>query len=106
MGPHQPRDAMAADVDPVGAQLVVNPRTAIPSVSGAIAGADMGEQPQVLTTPSRRALPTPGIQSTAGDVQHATHDRDGIVSLLRLNEPIPQGDSLAKKATAFFRMSR
>ena len=30
----------------------------------------MGEQPQVLTTPYRRALPTPGIQSTAGDVQH------------------------------------
>gem|GEM_PF-2636081 len=67
---------------------------------------DMGEQPQVLTTPGRLAPTTPGIQSTAGHLQHPTQDLHRIRGLLRLDTPIPQDYSLAKKVTALFRMSR
>src|SRR5215831_9767875 len=106
MEAHQPGHAMAADPDPVGPQVLMNPRTAIPTVRCPIAGPDMGEEPRILALPPRLAAPTPGIKPTAGDLQHPTQDLHRIRDLLRFDEAIPQDDSLAKKAIAFFKMSR
>src|SRR5215831_13023626 len=66
----------------------------------------MGEQPGVLALPRRVAAPTPRVKPTARDVQHPTQHLHGMGGLLHLDEPISQVDSLAKKAIAFFKMSR
>lgn len=47
----------------------------------------------------------PLIEPAPGDL-HGPAKRDhGVIRLLRLDEPIPQFDSLAKKAAAFFNIS-
>src|SRR5215831_12805423 len=106
MPAHQARHPMAPDADPLGPEVLIDPRTTIPTVRRPIAGPDMREQPGILALPRRLAAPTPGVKPTARHLQDPTQDLHWIRGLLRLDEAIPHDDSLAKKAIAFFRMSR
>src|SRR5215469_5393027 len=103
---HQARHPMAPDADALGPEVLIDPRTTIPTVRRPIAGPDMREQPGILALPRRLAAPTPGVKPTARHLQDPTQDLHWIRGLLRLDEAIPHDDSLANKAIAFFRMSR
>ena len=48
----------------------------------------------------------PGVVAAAGDAENATQDAHGKLGLLRRDEGEPHWLCLAKKAVAFFRMSR
>ena len=56
------------------------------------------------------ARPLPAVEGRAVDAEHPAHQRDRVVGLLRGDEPIGIGHrpslSRAKKAAAFFRISR
>src|SRR5712692_1535014 len=84
----------------------MNPGTSIPAPRGLITGPNVRHQALILLcAPTHWAL-APGIETTPGDVEHPTQDSHRIDRLLRLDEAISHPDSLAKKATAFFKMSR
>src|SRR5262249_20805458 len=106
MEPHQSRDSMTAHPEPVSLQILVNPRTAVPASRGLIAGTNVRHEPLILLRASARRSPAPRIKATPGHTEQLTQDPHGIVRLLRLDEAISHDDSLAKKATAFFKMSR
>src|SRR5690606_29864847 len=63
----------------------------------------------LLVAPRGYSLP-PRIATTGGDTQQTTHDGDGVTGLLTLHKPKHsyrvRSVSLAKKAAAFFRISR
>src|SRR5690606_29040911 len=63
----------------------------------------------LLVAPRGYSLP-PRIVTTGGDTQQTTHDGDGVTGLLTLHKPKHsyrvRSVSLAKKAAAFFRISR
>ena len=50
----------------------------------------------------------PDVPGATGDLENPTEDLDGIVGFLCANEPVAMDyrDSFAKKAAAFFKMSR
>src|SRR4029077_11626395 len=106
MQPHEPSYAMAADPKSVGPQVLMNPRTPIATARRLVAGPNMREEPLILLRACTERTTAPGVIAAPGHREHATQDLHGIRGLLRLNEAIPHPDSLAKKATAFFRMSR
>src|SRR5689334_23390192 len=59
-------------------------------------------------TVGRRAL-LPGMEPRAGDAEHTAERLDGVAGLLRSDEPVDRyrlSLSRAKKAAAFFKMSR
>jgi hypothetical protein len=67
---------------------------------------DLGEEVLILLGPTIHRPVAPRIESTAGHGHHAAQYLNRILRLLRLDEAISHADSLAKKAAAFFRMSR
>ena len=105
--PHAPpRPAMSSHPQPLGPQVLMNPRTAIPILGGLITGPNVGDQQLVLTRPPALRAAPPRVKAAPCDLEHPTQESDWIVRLLRLDLPIPHDDSLAKKAIAFFKMSR
>src|SRR5712691_10306190 len=71
---------------------------------------DLGGELGVTPGPRGRPPASPRVVPTGGDLQDPAHRGDGMVGLLLLHEAIhPYGvapASLAKKAAAFFRISR
>jgi len=106
MEPHQFGDSMTAHPEPLSLQILVNPRTAVPASRSLITGRNVHHQALVLLCAHTHRALIPGIEPTTGNVEHPTQYPHGIVRLLRLNESISHDDSLAKKATALFKMSR
>src|SRR5262249_16606153 len=106
MEPHQSCDAMTAHSEPLCLQILVNPRTTIPASRGLITGTNVRHESLILPRTDARRASAPRIKGAPGHPEHLTQDPHGIVRLLRLNEAISHDDSLAKKATAFFKMSR
>src|SRR5215207_6552310 len=98
-----------ADAVP-NAQLGVDPRGAIDAPAGRVDPFDLVGQPGVLERPICRWPALPGIERGAVHSEHAAHDGDGIVGLLRSDKreqlAYRSSVSLAKKAAAFFRISR
>ena len=106
MEPHQSCDTMTAHLNPTSLQILVNPWTPVPAARGLITGTNVREEPLILLRAYPERTTAPGVITTAGDREHATQDLHRIGRLLCLDEAIPHPDSLAKKATAFFKMSR
>src|SRR4029434_134749 len=48
----------------------------------------------------------PSVVAAAADLQHAALDADGPEHAMVVDEAVSHGDSFAKKAVAFFKMSR
>src|SRR5271168_4789079 len=103
---HQARHTLARDPLPALAQLRMHPRTAVAAVA---LGVDRGHlQPQALVlTPTLRRRPfAPGVVARARDLQHPAQQRHRVPGLLRRDQRESHWFSLAKKAVAFFRISR
>ena len=63
-------------------------------------------QPAVVAGVRRFRAALPGVEAAARDAQTPTQDRDRVRGLLRRDEAKPYRLCFAKKAAAFFRMSR
>ncbi len=107
---HQPLDAFAADpLAVVEDEIRPDPRRAIDAAALAVQLTDPFGQPRVLerTRPGRPLRP--GVIAGAADLEHTAHDHDRVRGLLRSDEPVRAHrvpPSRAKKAAAFFRISR
>src|SRR2546428_12439357 len=104
--PHEPRHALATRPAPALPQLRVNPWTPVALPSFRVDRRDLETQPFVRPCARRRRARLPGVEARARHLERAAehpHREDG---LLRRDEPGSHGFSLAKKAVAFFWMSR
>src|SRR2546426_4101583 len=104
--PHQTRHALPTRATAALRQLGVNPRAAVALQALGMDRRDLEAQPGVRLRPGRRRARLPGVEARARHLERAAQqpDRDG--GLLRGDEREPHAFSFAKKAAAFFRMSR
>jgi hypothetical protein len=72
MQPHEPGHAMAADPQPMGAQIVMNPRTPIAASRRLITRSNMREQPLILLRARTERTMAPGVIAASGHGEHAT----------------------------------
>ena len=104
--PHQSHHPLAADRLALLPQVLVHAGAAISPPARRMRGPH--QHPQLLV-PSRmrrdRPVP-PRVEPARRDLQHPTHRAYAEGGLLRLDEREPYTWSLAKKAAAFFRISR
>src|SRR5689334_7590892 len=103
---HQPGDALAPDALTAIAQLRVHSRTAVPAPTLRMNRCDLHRQPLIALRPRGRRPLLPGIAARPGDPEHLAQRGYGEAGLLRRDEAELHSLSLAKKAVAFFRMSR
>src|SRR3989449_590815 len=104
--PHEPRHALATCPAPALPQLRVNPWAPVALPRLRVDRGDLETQPFVRPRARRRRARLPGVEARTRHLERAAehpHREDG---LLRGDEPESHGFSFAKKAVAFFRMSR
>src|SRR5262249_39629714 len=104
--PHEPRHPLATDALPAGPQFGVHARAAVAAAAGPVDGGDLHGQAGFLRDPGRDGALLGCVEAGPRDAQHATERGDRVDGLPRLDERELQAWSLAKKAAAFFRMSR
>src|SRR5690242_1478072 len=88
------------------AQIAVNARAAIPPLARRERRADQPFQFLVVGRPRRVGPLLPRIEAAARDPQTATQQAERVVRLLRRDEAKLHRRSFAKKAAAFFSISR
>src|SRR6185295_6426212 len=93
-------------VDAASGQLAVNPRTAIGLEMAAVDAFDLEAEPPILSPPRGLSPMPPRIETATRHLQDRAKNSHGKERLLRGDERKPHSFSLAKKAAAFFRMSR
>jgi hypothetical protein len=104
---HQPGDPLAPDPVPSAfAQLSVNPRAAVSLSAFLVDLLDLNRQFLVRARTLRRPPLLERIIPAPGNLQEPAKDGQWILGLLRAYELKPHLLSFAKKAVAFFRMSR
>ena len=104
---HQLLDRLAIASVALGQQLAMDPRSAVVGMVRTLV--NLADPLGQLGPPLCRAAlgPTaPGIVAAAADFQHAALHSDRPDGPVLVNEAISHGDSLAKKAVAFFKISR
>src|SRR5262245_38323834 len=88
-------------------QHLVQPRTAIDAATGAMRHAELMAQDDVLVVPRRRDRPSlPRVIAARTHAERPTEHANRIRGLLRPDEGERHSLCRAKKAVAFFRMSR
>jgi site-specific DNA recombinase len=103
---HEPGDGVDAAAVPAGDQLGVQARAAVPGLHLGVDGADPGGQLVApLPTATRRALP-PGVIPGGRDRERVAQHGHGPAAPMLVDEAEGHVASAAKKAAAFFRMSR
>src|SRR5690606_4277422 len=104
---HQPRRAMPPDLMALIDEIAVHARAAVGAVRQRECGADMSQINHVLLLATTGRTVLPGEEAALADPENTAHPADREAGLLRLDEAeghrLP---SLAKKAAAFFRISR
>ena len=108
---HQPLHALSPDPDPVlDPQLGVDPPGAVGAVRGGVDLLDRLAQERVRERPVRWRAPLPVVKAGAIHAQRPAHHRNRIVGPLRRDQrehiAYRSSFSRAKKAAAFFRISR
>src|SRR3989449_7298058 len=104
--PHQSRHAVPARAAAAVRQLSVNPRAAVALPALGMDRRDLEAQPVVRPRPGRRRARLPGVEARARHLERPAQQPDRHGGLLRGDEREPHAFSFAKKAAAFFRMSR
>src|ERR1700739_4895020 len=103
---HQPGDPLAPGPLAALAQFHLHPRTAVTAVVLGVYRGDRNRQGSILTSSSRYRPPAPGIETSPRYHQYPTHQRHRETGPLRRDKGESHALSLAKKAVAFFRISR
>src|SRR2546425_726454 len=104
--PHQARHALATRPAAAVHQFGVNPRAAIPLPALRVDHRDLEAQSFVRLPARGRRPGLPRVETRARHLQRAAEQPDWKGGLLRRDEREPHAFSFAKKAVAFFRMSR
>ena len=109
--PHQSPYSLSRDPDLVRhAQLGVDAPGAVDAAGAAVDLADALGQERIVKRSLGGRTPLPGVKCLPTHAEHPAHQRDRVVGLLRGDEPVGIGHrpslSRAKKAAAFFRISR
>ena len=103
---HQPGHGVLAAGDAPGLQLAVDPRRAVDRAGLRVGLADLLDEPTAADgRRARRSVP-PGVVAAPRDPQDLAQQLDGEVALVVADEGELHGCSLAKKAVAFFKISR
>src|SRR5712692_1803337 len=103
---HQTRHALTTRATAAVHQLGVNPRTAIPLPALRVDRGDLEAQSFIRPDVRCRRPRLPRVEARARDLQRAAQQPHREGGLLRGDEREPHAFSFAKKAVAFFRMSR
>src|SRR5262245_42200975 len=103
---HQPRHALAAHALPPLTQLGMHPRTAVAPAALHVNRLNCDPELLILLGPPREGSRLPRVEPRARYLQRAAQHPHRELGLLRGDESKPHGFSFAKKAVAFFRMSR
>src|SRR5262249_42261039 len=106
VGAHEARDALFAYAHAARAQIGVDTRAAIGPATLAVHGGNLQTKRGVGLRPGGRRTLAPSVVATARDVECVAQDGNGVTSLLRRNERKLHLLSFAKKAAAFFNISR
>ena len=67
---------------------------------------DLSRQSQIYLVALRIRLLKPGVKTTGMNIQHPTEQANRPATDVVTDEGVPQSDSFAKYAAAFFNMSR
>src|SRR5215213_8278977 len=104
---HQPGGPTATDLQSLILQLAGHAWTAVGLMGEGEGRADMGQQDQVLPLARAGWTRSPGEIAALADVKNLAQTCDGEALFRRIDEPeLHRLPSLAKKAVAFFRISR
>src|SRR6516162_6317809 len=103
---HQPRHPLALGALAALAQLEVDPRAAVAAATLAINRRDFEPQPLIFLGMMGGRPFTPGVVSRARDFEYPAHQCYRVAGLLPCDKSESHSLSLAKKAVAFFRISR
>ncbi len=104
---HQPGDTLARTAHPARAEFGVDARRTIRPATTRVDGGDLGGQRRIGLGAGRDPAARPRVVRRTGDLQHPAQERDGIGGLLLMDEPVAAHEvSFAKKAAAFFKISR
>ena len=85
---HQPRHPARAAAHAVRPRRRVDARRAVGPAAVPMAPGDLGGQRRIGLGAGRDPAARPGIVAGAGHAQHPAEDRDGIIGLLRLDDPV------------------
>src|SRR5215469_5687355 len=105
-GSHQPRHPLAPSALAALAQLEVDPRAPVAAAILAINRRDFEPQPLIFLGMIGGRPFTPSVVSRARDFEYPAHQCYRVVGLLPCDKSESHSLSLAKKAVAFFRISR
>src|SRR5512143_1122594 len=107
---HEAGHALAADADPFGQQLGVNPGHSIGAAGAFMDEPDTGQPWLIGLLSRRRRTLAPGIEAARGDTQQPAHQCNGILGLSRPHELEPVSGiapvSRANQAAAVAKISR
>ncbi|EOQ27199.1 hypothetical protein WEU_03713 [Citrobacter sp. KTE32] len=67
---------------------------------------DLSRQSQICLVALRMRLLKPGVKTTGMNIQHPTEQTNKPATVVVTDKGVPQSDSFAKYAAAFFNMSR
>jgi hypothetical protein len=105
--PHQPSGPTPANSQAAVLQVSCHAGTAICFVREGEGGPDMGEQNQIVPLTRARGTTPPGEVAALADAEDFAQALDRELLFRRIDELEPHRlPSLAKKAVAFFRISR
>ena len=103
---HQSDHALAAHALLLLDQIFVNARAAVPLLALVERGLHQDLQSAIVTGMRRFRATVPGVEAAARHAQTATENGDRMLGPLRRDEGKPHRLCFAKKAAAFFRISR
>ena len=106
LGAHQAHHAIAAHAKSTRPQGVEHARTPIPAPALGVHETDSLAQPVVHLRARGHRARSPRVLPARRDVERAAQNPNRIAGLLRVNEPEGHSVCFAKKAVAFFKMSR
>src|SRR4029077_7964753 len=104
--PHQARDTMPSDLVALRLELPVDAGTPVASPTRGMGGGDVHGELLILPPPCRHGPSSGGVEPGAADAEDRAEQVDRERGLLARDERELHPCSLAKKAVAFFRMSR
>ena len=103
---HHPRDSVLRDRILRRSKLLENPRASIGATARFVNRTDLLQQTIIGLGASTRPSAAPGVVAAACDLQDIAQHPDRIKGPLRVDESVSHRLSFAKKAVAFFRISR
>src|SRR5712691_13411157 len=103
---HQARHALTPNVLAIGLEILVDARTPVGLAARSVRGSNLDFERGIFLRPETEATPAPGVEARGRDQQRPAQHSHGVRRLLRLDEPELHWLSFAKKAAAFFSISR